>query len=114
VAESNSPEMSLLGRLPLFAACLVAGFAIERTGLIPSSDNRIPTAANVTQRGDETLVPAPSAESALIAEWEQLRGPVGAVEAFPGVHLKVQQIADSVKQTAFSSGLIADWAATDP
>jgi hypothetical protein len=56
-----------------------------------------------------------SAESALIAEWEQLRGARdGATADLPAIYTAVKDIQDPFRRRAFRSSIIAEWAVRDP
>ena len=104
--------MPLLVRFLIIAACGAAGY-LGASGV--AALTKPPIASSRT--GPEIPAPATkielptSAESALIAEWEQLRG---ATAELSSVYAAVKEIQDPFRRRAFRSSIIAEWAVRDP
>ena len=105
----------IVARLVTFAACSLAGF-LGMSALTPQR----PAARATPQTGmpvptvGEIPIASPS-ESALVAEWEQMRAQFGREAAdLPAVYLAVKEIKDAFHRRAFRAALLAEWAATDP
>lgn len=98
--------------------CALAGYLAARA-LTPPPAPSLPASEESVRTEATPPAPAraraPKAESALIAEWEQLRKPHGSDAAqFSALYLEIKEIKDAFRRRAFRAALIAEWAALDP
>ena len=109
-------RMSLLVRILIIAACGAAGYlgASGVAAFTKPADTPSKTATGTPAPPTKLELPT-SAESALILEWEQLRGARdGATADLPAIYTAVKDIQDPFRRRAFRASITAEWAVRDP
>ncbi len=108
--------MTPLLRSLFFAVCAFAGFFGARSFTGSSSQTTSPGPRAVPQPTVAIgLPPLTGAESALIAEWEQLRARHGGESGdLSATYLEVKELKDPFRRRAFRAALLGEWATTNP
>ncbi len=105
----------IAARLLICVVCLLAGY-FTASSLAPRVDAPRAIEQVAAPRATVGEIPIASpAESALVAEWEQMRSQYGRESSdLPALYLAVKDIKDAFHRRAFRAALLAEWATTDP
>jgi hypothetical protein len=101
-----------------FVLCTAAGYVVVRHSLPTDRSTAAgqgPTRTTAPLAGEIPVPTLTPEASAMIAEWERLRGQYGgATPDFAALYLSVKDLDHSFRRRAYRSAIMAEWVKSDP